>query len=386
MTDSEEPMSSVDAPAQNLPDIGGAPTAAPRKKRIDTFFKTLAAVNGSDIHIKADAIPRIRVGGELRTLKTDPLAPHEVDAMAEEMLDADQLKDFRHHGTIDVAYAMTKADRFRVNIFRQRGTTSIVARRINPRIPNYTELRLPEIFSKIAEREQGLIILAGITGSGKSTTIAAMIEQINDSKNVHIVTIEDPIEFSYADKKAFINQREIGLDCDTYEHGIRSMMREDPDVILIGEMRDRMTFQAAIQAAETGHLVFSTIHSSSAPGAITRLLELFPKEQHANMRQALSANLVAIAFQKLVPALDPKVKRVPVVEVMLNSPSVKKFILEERENELGGVIRNEKGTGSIDFNDMLAELVTKEIISSKEALATSPNPEELRMRMKGIKT
>lgn len=385
MSESEEPMSGTDAPAQNLPEINDTAPVR-RKRRIDTFFKTLAAVNGSDIHIKADAVPRIRVGGELRTLKTESLGPHEVEAMAEEMLNPEQIHDFHQHGTIDVAYAMTKQDRFRVNIFRQRGTTSIVARRINPKVPSYTELRLPEIFSKIADREQGLIILAGITGSGKSTTIAAMLEQINDTKNVHIVTIEDPIEFSYTDKKAFINQREIGLDCDTYEHGIRSMMREDPDVILIGEMRDRMTFQAAIQAAETGHLVFSTIHASSAPGAITRLLELFPKEQHANMRQAMASNLVAIAFQKLVPALDPKVKRVPVVEVMLNSPSVKKYILEERESELGSVIRNERGTGMIDFNDMLAELVMKEIISSKEAIATSPNAEELRMRMKGIKT
>jgi twitching motility protein PilT len=200
------------------------------------------------------------------------------------------------------------------------------------------------------------------------------------------VTIEDPIEFSYADKKAFINQREIGLDCDSYEAGIRSLMREDPDVIVIGEMRDRLTFQASIQAAETGHLVFSTIHASSAPGAITRLLELFPKEQAENIRQALAANLVAIAFQKLVPAIDPKVKRVPVVEVMLNSPAVKKYILEERESELSAVIKSEKGTGMIDFNDMLAELVGKEIISSKEALLASSNPDELRMRMKGIKT
>ncbi len=381
MSDEINTQSSTDAPQQTLPDV-----ATPKKRRIDTFFKTVAAVNGSDIHIKSDAIPRIRVGGELKSLKTESLTPGEVDAMVEEILLPDQLKDYREHGTLDLAYAMNKTERFRVNIFRQRGTTSIVARRINPRVPNYTELRLPDIFSKIAEREQGLIVMAGITGSGKSTTIAAMLEQINDSKSVHIVTIEDPIEFSYTDKKAFINQREIGLDCDTYEHGIRAMMREDPDVILIGEMRDRMSFQASVQAAETGHLVFSTIHASSAPGAITRLLELFPKDQHANMRQALAANLVAIAFQKLVPALDPKVKRVPVVEVMLNSPAVKKYILEERENELGSVIRNERGTGMIDFNDMLADLVGKEIISPKEAAAASPNAEELRMRMRGIKT
>ena len=377
----EQPVNTEEAHSTAL-----AADSSQKKNKINTFFKTLAAVNGSDIHIKSDAIPRVRVGGELRTLKTEALSPQDVDQMIQEMLNDEQMSEYNRHGTIDLAYAMGRGERFRVNIFRQRGTSSIVARRINPKVPNYADLRLPEVFSKIADREQGLVILAGITGSGKSTSIAAMLEQINDTKNVHVVTIEDPIEFSYTDKKAFINQREIGLDCDTYEHGIRAMMREDPDVILIGEMRDKMTFQAAVQAAETGHLVFSTLHASSAPGAITRLLELFPKEQHMNIRQALAQNLVAIAFQKLVPALDPKVKRVPVVEVMLNSPAVKKYILEERENELSSVIRNEKGTGSVDFNDMLAELVMKEIVSSKEAMAASPNPDELRMRMKGIKT
>ena len=324
--------------------------------------------------------------GNSRRCKTDPLSAAEIDVIVEEILLPEQLLDFRHRGTLDLAYAMTKTDRFRINVFRQRGNTSLAARRISPKVPSYQELHLPEVFSRVADHEQGLVLMAGVTGSGKSTTIAAMLEQINETKNVHMVTIEDPIEFSYTDKKAFINQREIGLDCESYESGIRSMMREDPDVILIGEMRDRMTFMAAIQAAETGHLVFSTIHASSAPGTITRMLELFPKEQHANIRQALAANLVAIAFQKLVPALDPKVKRVPVVEVMLNSPAVRKYIVEERESELTSVIRNERGTGMIDFNDMLAELVSREIIGSREALLASPNADELRMRMKGIRT
>lgn len=357
-----------------------------KKRRIDTYFRTVAAVHGSDIHIKSDAVPRVRVAGELRSLKTNPLSPTDVEEMVEEMLTAEQMFEFKQKGTLDIAYAINKVERFRVNIYRQRGQISLAARRINPEIPNFSQLRLPEIFSKIAEREQGLVLLAGITGSGKSTTIAAMLEQINTTKNVHIVTIEDPIEYTYVDKKAMINQREIGLDCDTFEHAIRAMVREDPDVILIGEMRDRFTFQAAMQAAETGHLVFSTIHASSAAGAITRLLELFPKDQHTNIRQALSSNIQAIAFQKLLPALDPEVKRVPVVEVMLNSPVVKKYILEERELELGSVIRNEKGTGMIEFNDNLAELVVREIVSTKEALLASPNPEELRMRMRGIKT
>jgi twitching motility protein PilT len=273
-----------------------------------------------------------------------------------------------------------------VSIYRQRGMTSLAARRINPEIPNYSQLNLPEVFGRIAEREQGLVLVAGITGSGKSTTIAAMLEQINCTKNVHIITIEDPIEYTYIDKKAMINQREIGLDCDTFEHALRSVVREDPDVILIGEMRDKFTFQAAMQAAETGHLVFSTIHASSAQGAITRLLELFPKDQHMNIRQALAANIVAIAFQKLLPAIDPKLGRVPAVEVLLNSSVVKKYILEEREAELTSVIRSEKGAGMIDFNDHLAELVAKEIISSKEAMLASPNAEELKMRSRGIKT
>jgi twitching motility protein PilT len=367
-------------PAQQLQEL------EQKKRHVDPFFRTVSAVHGSDIHIKADAVPRIRVAGELRALKTEPLSAIDIQMMVEEMLNSEQLFEFKQHGTIDIAYALNKTERFRVNIYRQRGQVSIAARRINPVIPSFTELNLPDIFSQVAEKEQGFVLIAGITGSGKSTTIAAMLEQINETKNVHVLTIEDPIEYTYVDKKAIIDQREIGLDCDTFEHGIRSMVREDPDVILIGEMRDRFTFQAAMQAAETGHLVFSTIHASSASGAITRLLELFPKDQHMNIRHAIAANLVAISFQKLLPSLDPNLKRVPVVEVMLNSPVVRKYIIEERESELGTVIRSERGTGMIDFNDNLAELVSKEIVSMKEALLASPNSEELRMRMRGIKT
>lgn len=356
------------------------------KPRINKYLEAVVKFGASDLHLKADVPPRIRMGGDLRTLNTRAPSNDDIAAMFREILDDEQWHDLHHKGSLDIAYAINTVDRFRMNIFKQRGQISLAARRINPKVPSYAQLNLPPVFSKIAEAEQGLVLMAGITGSGKSTTIAAMIEQINAAKSVHIVTIEDPIEFSYSDKKALINQREIGLDCESYEMGIRALMREDPDVIVIGEMRDRMTFQAAVQAAETGHLVFSTIHASSAPGAITRMLELFPQEMHTNIRQALAQNLVAIAFQKLVPALDPKVSRVPVVEVMLSSPAVRKYILEEREHELVSVIRNERGTGMIDFNEMLADLVNKEIISNKEALAASPNADELRMRMKGIKT
>lgn len=370
---------SAEIPASSL-------EAGQKRPRIHTFLKTVGAVNASDLHLKADTVPRVRIGGDLKTLKTDPLSNDEIEAMVAEILSPAQFDEYNARGSIDIAYAMSRTERFRVNIFKQRGYTSLAARRINPRIPSYSELHLPEVLHRIANVEQGLILLCGITGSGKSTTIAAMIEQINEARAVHIVTIEDPIEYAYVDKKAFINQREVGLDCESYEAAIRSLMREDPDVIVIGEMRDRITFQAAVQAAETGHLVFSTIHASSAAGAVTRILELYPQDQHTQIRIALASNLQAIVYQKLIPAIDPQVKRVPALEVMLQSTNVRKYIMEGRETELTSVIRGERGTGMIDFNDMLAELVMKETISTKEALLASPNPDELRMRMKGIKT
>jgi len=367
---------------------GASPTVgvAAAPPRINKFLETVAKVEASDLHLKADAVPRVRKGGELKMTTSPPLTNADMEILVREILSADQWESFIKHGAIDMAYALSRSERFRMNIFRQRGQISLAARRINPKIPNYAQLNLPPILSRVAEHEQGLVLLAGITGSGKSTTIAAMMEQINATRACHIVTVEDPIEFLYIDKKAYINQREIGLDVESYEVAIRSLMREDPDVILVGEMRDRLTFQAGIQAAETGHLVFSTIHASSASGAITRILELFPTEMHINIRQALAANLKAIIFQKLVPALTSEHARVPVLEVLLSSPSSRKYILEGRENELIGVIRGEKGSGMIDFNDMLQDLVNSETVSPKEAYAASPNPDELKMRLKGIKT
>jgi twitching motility protein PilT len=365
---------------------GGDVSVKSAVPRINRFFEAVTKVEGSDLHIKADAIPRIRKGGRLMQTNSSAMKNAEIESMVKEMLTEEQWHDFSHRGSLDIAYAITPVDRFRVNIFRQRGMVSLAARRINPKIPNFSQLNLPPIFEKIAEHEQGLVMLAGITGSGKSTTIAAMLEQVNQRRSCHIVTIEDPIEYLYVDKKAYINQREVGLDVESFSDAIRYLMREDPDVILIGEMRDKNTFQAAVQAAETGHMVFSTIHASSAPGAITRLLELFPPDMHTNIRQAIATNMKAIIFQKLVPSIKSGLDRVPVVEVMLTSPSVRKYILEGRENELGQVIRGERHAGMIDFNDMLAELVQSEFIASKEAYLASPNPDELRMRMKGIKT
>jgi len=379
----------------NTLEVSGAgtstqPAHAPRPvPRINRYFEAVIKLDASDLHLKADVAPRIRKAGILHKTDSATLTNEDIEEMVREMLSAEQWHDFNERGALDIAYALTISDRFRVNIFRQRGQISLAARRINPKIPSYSQLNLPPTFEKIAENEQGLVLVCGITGSGKSTTLAAMIDQINSRRACHVVTIEDPIEYLYVDKKALVNQREIGLDVDSYERAIRSLMREDPDVILIGEMRDRLTFEAAIQAAETGHLVFSTIHSSSASGAITRILELFPPDRHDAIRQAIVANMRAIIYQKLVRSIPENAggaDRVPIVEVLLTSPASRKFIEEGRESELIQVIRAERGAGMIDFNDMLAELVQKEIILSKEAYAASPNADELRMRMRGIKT
>jgi twitching motility protein PilT len=359
-------------------------TVGKSRPRINKYFDAVTKLEASDLHLKADAVPRLRKGGELRATNSPPLTNEDIDSMVKEILSPDLYADLHSKGAIDTAYATSKTERFRLNIFKQRGNVSLVARRINPKIPNFSQLHLPDIFSKIADFEQGLVMVAGITGSGKSTTLAAMLQQVNENRQCHIVTIEDPIEYHYSDKKAFINQREVGLDVASYDLAIRSLMREDPDVILIGEMRDKMTFAAAVQAAETGHMVFSTIHASSAAGSITRILELFPTDQHTNIRQAIAANLRAVIYQKLVASIEPGVERVPVVEVMLGTPPVRKYIIDGRENELVSVIRGERGAGMIDFNDMLSDLVKQEKVSPKEAYAASPNPDELRMRMKGI--
>ncbi len=374
-------MTSVETPAATA-GVGGVKTTP----RIHKYMDGVSKVEGSDLHIKADVVPRIRKGGKLMMTTGMPLTNDDIEAMIREILTPEQLAMFMQRGSLDVAHAVTPTERFRLNIFRQRGMISIAARRINPKIPNFSQLHLPPIFEKIAENEQGMVLLAGITGSGKSTTIAAMLEQVNTRRACHIVTVEDPIEYLYVDKKAYINQREVGVDVESYDSAIRYLMREDPDVILIGEMRDRNTFQAGVQATETGHMVYSTIHASSALGAITRILELFPPDMHTNMRQALASNIKAIIYQKLVVSIKPGLERVPVVEVLLSSPAMRKYIVEGRENELGQVIRSEKAAGMIDFNDKLAELVEQEIISHKEAQLASPNAEELKMRMKGIKT
>lgn len=350
------------------------------------FFKTTIKHEASDLHLKANSKARIRLAGEIRQLSGKELSNDQIEEMIFSIMTPAQREFYKNEGAVDFAYDVAGSDRFRVNVFRQRGLTSVAARRVTSVVPTVSELHLPPHILKLSEYHQGMVLLSGITGSGKSTTIAAMIQHLNETRACHIVTIEDPIEYIFKDNKAFINQREIGIDVANFHDALKYLMREDPDVVLIGEMRDRETFAAAMQAAETGHLVFGTIHASTTAQTITRLLDLFPAEERSLIRQSLVFNLRAIITQKLLPSINPDIDRVPAVEIMMNNPSVRKLIADARETDIIDVVRSNYAVGMQDFNESLHQLIEKEWIEVNLAYEVSPNPEELKMKIKGIKT
>ncbi len=352
--------------------------------KLDRFFWAMSRHDASDMHMKADAPVKFRLQGLIRNADASPLSNEDIEAMVFEIMDERQIEIYRQKGSIDLAYQLNGGDRYRINVFRQRGRTSLAARRVPKEILTFKQLNLPESLGELARLHQGLILLSGITGSGKSTAIAAILEEINRTRACHIMTIEDPIEFLFEDKKAFISQREIGLDVVDFHEALKCLMREDPDVVLIGELRDQETYSVALAAAETGHLVFGTIHSSSAANTISRIIELFPEDTRALIRSSLVFNLQAIIGLKLLPGLQPEIPRIPCCEVMICNSTVRKLIAEGRDSEIPVVIRNSAHEGMMDFTDSLRTLVDKELISTKTAYAAAPNPDELKMRIKGI--
>ena len=353
--------------------------------KLESYFQAIVKANGSDLHLKIGSKPYVRVGSIMRHFKESPLLREDVNDMAHSLMTQEQEAYFHEYGNVDLAHEVLDGDRFRVNIFRQRGEISIAVRRVTRIIPSFSELNLPPEVSEIVEAEDhGLILLAGPTGCGKSTTIASMLENINATRRCHIITIEDPIEYLYEDKKALVSQREIGIDVPNFRTALRSMLREDPDVVLIGEMRDFETFEAALQASETGHLVFGTIHASTAPQTISRILELFPTESHHLILQSLAFNLRAIICQKLLPCVKKDLMRVPAVEILQMNPTVRQLLETGRDNELGDVIRSHEADGMRSFTRSLFELIEKDLIDPKVAYTVAPNAEELKMMLKGI--
>ncbi len=362
------------------------PAEAKKEPKIHRYLKYVCKLKASDLHFKAGARVHIRHKGDLKPVNEPALTPQQVEDIWFEIMNEHQRKQLATSGASDFAYQLGEGDRFRVNIFRQRGVLSVAARRVNAEILDFRTLHLPDSMFKITEYHQGLVMLAGITGSGKSTTIAAALDYINETRACHIVTVEDPIEYLFRDKKALVNQREVHVDVHDFQAALKYLMRQDPDVVLVGEMRDQETFMAALNAAETGHLVFGTIHASGAAQTIGRVLDLIDEGSRDLIRQTMVFNLQAIVCQKLLPSIKPGCHRVPAVEIMFANSTVRKLIDEKRDDELPKVIRACEAEGMMDMNSCLKRLVDQEYIDTDVAYAASPNPQELKMRLKGIST
>ena len=365
---------------------------AQSRLEIDRLFEALVKFQGSDLHLKVGQPPIVRVKGSLQPLKAPRIDDEQMRRLCLPMLDERRRKILEADGGCDFAHVATIDGvrwRFRVNLLTQQGSLGLVARRVNNSIPNFEGLHLPPAIERLCQLDQGLVLLAGVTGSGKSTTIAAMLNYINRNYRKHILTLEDPVEFVFTEDKCLINQREIGQDVKDFAIGMKHAVREDPDIILVGEMRDEETFMTAIHAAETGHLVFGTIHAASASTTIGRILDLFPEEMHGALRSAIANNMKGIVGQKLIRSEGPKAKelglsRVPVVEIMFFDVMVRKMILEGNDSQLPDHIKKSHRDGMQDFTMSLKSLIDQDLVERNDALEIAPNREALMMALKGI--
>ncbi|MSR51981.1 MAG: PilT/PilU family type 4a pilus ATPase [Gemmataceae bacterium] len=383
-------MAAAPAPAKPDTDLVAIPQdekVAPelaKEPEVNKLFRMTMKFEASDLHLKVGQPPMMRLRGDIRKTDMRPLTQEDMERLLLPHLKPSHRKILEEEGGVDFSYVVGKDEaRFRVSLFKQRGRLSLVSRRVNSIIPTFENLGLPPAIEGLCNYNEGMVILAGVTGSGKSTTIAAMLDYVNSREPLHILTIEDPIEFTFTDQKSYVNQREIGLDTRDWSKALKDAVRQDPDVILVGELRDVETFEAAVHSAETGHLVFGTIHASSSPTTINRILDLFPPEKHHAIRQALANNLKAIVAQKLVKGL--KKSRVPTNEIMIVNPMIRKLIAEGRDSQLSQAIIIGYLEGMVDFTENLRQLVDRGDVDKATALEFAPDPEKLKMALKGIK-
>ena len=355
-----------------------------KRLKLDDYLKTLVKVNGSDLHLQAGSIPMIRVDGKARFLDCPKPTNEQMTEYVNQILQTDEQ---RHHleekGALDVAYVAADVDsRFRTNIFHSRRDYAIVMRRIITTIPNFTGLNLPAVVEGLADFHRGIVVVAGTTGSGKSTTLAAIIGKINRSRSERIITIEDPIEYQHDNQKSLVSQVEVGQDTESYEYALKAAMRQDPDTLLIGEIRDPFSLATALKAADTGHLVFTTIHATNASMAVQRIVSLFDNNQKDLQQQQLALNLNAIICQRLAKKREGK-GRVPVIEIMMATPLCRKYILDGEFDKLKGLVGN-KESGSQSFDQHLVELFNTKVIDVKEAERLASNVDALKLALRGI--
>ncbi len=392
----EAPAASGTAPAtgtQPVPQFQARPVAKVQKKsvqelHIDELLELIIAKKGSDLHIAQGIPPCIRTDGELEPTNYENMSPLDIQQMMYAILTDEQIQKFESNWELDFSYALQKKARFRVNIFRDKGSVAASLRLIPTKIPTLEDMNMPPILEKLTHTRRGLILVTGPTGSGKSTTLAAMVNHINMTRSEHIITIEDPIEFVHNHKMSIINQRELGMDTKSFANALRASLREDPDVILVGEMRDQETMQLAVSAAETGHLVFGTLHTNSAASSVDRIVDSFPDGAKEQVRLQLSGNIQAIIAQQLVPTTPGYQAssgrgRVAAQEIMLASPAIRNLIREAKPQQITSMIQTSANMGMITTDASLRNLYMQGQISYENAMSRAQNAEELKRMLAG---
>ncbi|HED35941.1 MAG TPA: PilT/PilU family type 4a pilus ATPase [Gammaproteobacteria bacterium] len=347
--------------------------------KISPYLKVLAEKDGSDLYLSTGALPSAKFNGQLTPLSKKPAPPGWVQALAMEIMNEDQQAEFEHKPEMNLAISESGIGRFRVNIFKQRNEVSMVIRNIKAEIPDLKELGLPPVLKDVIMSKRGIILFVGGTGSGKSTSLAALIDYRNQHSKGHIITIEDPIEYVHSHKGCIVNQREVGVDTDSFEDALKNTLRQAPDVILIGEIRDRETMEHAMAFAETGHLAISTLHANNANQALDRIINFFPEERHAQLLLDLSLNLRAFVSQRLISTVDKK--RCAAIEILLNSPRVEELIKRGDVSEIKEVMEKSERIGMCTFDAALLELYRKGRISMEEALKNADSENNLRLKI-----
>ena len=353
---------------------------------LDRVLNAARQLGASDVHLKAGLPPIFRIKGELRTVRdVPPLTREAIATFAVHMMNDRQRQEFESSMDVDLAYGTPDGVRYRVNLFQQRGAVGMVMRLIPPDVPAFESLNLADTILKLAENPRGLVLVTGVTGSGKSTTLAAMVDYINQRRAAHIVTVEDPIEYTFRDKRSVINQREVGFDTRSFSKALRACLRQDPDVILVGEMRDLETTEIAMTAAETGHLVLSTLHTVDATETINRIISMFPTHQQVQARLTLSGILRGVISQRLLPRADGK-GMVPAVEIMVTTERVREMIEDpHRTREINDAIAEGKHPyGMISFDQSLADLVKRKLVTYEQAVKNSTSPSDFALLFRGV--
>jgi len=353
------------------------------EEKLKLFLRSMVSNQGSDLHLKSGAIPRVRVHGVLKVLGKDALSAEMVEEIAKSIMSPDQFVKLQDDKNLDFTYILDEDNRFRVNFFFQMDGLSAVFRLIPVKIPTLDELKLPEVIKSFTEIQRGLVLVTGVTGSGKSTTLAALLDKVNNETKKHIITVEDPIEFIHQDKGCLINQRAIGQDTYSFSDALRAALREDPDIILVGEMRDLETIDIALHAANTGHLVFSTLHTLDAKETVDRIVGMFEKEEQNRIRSSLASVLEGVVSQRLVPTKDGG--RTAAVEILKKTARIEQLIMENRDFEIPDALFEGKEIyGTQTFDQALLDLFREDRITEKTALEYATSPADMKLKMEGV--